>query len=117
MSAKTATANKNLQSIKAMIDDATPGFSTNPGRFYQMAISIFAAENGISFKAFSTPSWNIFAAMIPCPDRERMLKNIDVPRFIIEQYCAIKAGIIEEFSEAREFYAIPFMSLTFPVSR
>jgi len=104
-------AAKNVQRIVELVDTSLPGYLEDPGRFYQIALSTWAARHGVSFEAFKSDSWNLIASMIPCPDRELKLRNLNVPRFIVEQYCHVKEAITKEFAIAKAHFKLPFMSL------
>jgi hypothetical protein len=109
VSTRTKSSHKNVKKLETLTRSSMEGFSSEPVRFFKLAFSCWAAEQGISFMAFQSERWLTIAKLMPF-DNNNWLQLLNVPWFITEQYVYIKQNIITMMDNARGNYDIPFLS-------
>lgn len=93
------------------MDVSTLGFKKDPGQFFQIMSRALAVQDSISFWTIHPDIWNIMSMYLPAQDLQGLLKNLDVTRFIVEQYASVKVTIVNGLDDARTFNNLPFVSL------
>jgi hypothetical protein len=111
-SRKTKSAADTVASLNAIVKGAAPGYQENSERFLANLFAIWAAQQAISFRSFTTSTWSVIARYIPSSKGRDGLGTLDIPRYTVEQYHSLKQGIIRKIRLARDHYmaGIPFLS-------
>jgi hypothetical protein len=111
MASKTAAHKRNVQTLCKHLETADDLFQSDPLRWFEVNLSVFASENSISFTAFESNTWKMIASKLPVV-HNRQVQTMKMRKHYVEHYVMIKKFISQEINAASKVYSIPFISLS-----
>ena len=110
-SSKTEAHKRNSAVIANSIQNAEACFKADPRRWFEVNLAAFACENTLSYRAFDSPFWKVIASKLPVGNSDAMT-SINIRKHYVEHYVTVKNKIIKQIQEAREYYCLPYLSLS-----
>ncbi len=107
---KTEAHNRNVTTLKTMIEGADKAFRTDPTRWFEVNLAAFACEHSLPFNAFESMTWKLIADKLPVGNRG--LQTLNIRKHYVEHYVTIKEHFTKSLTEAKKEYNIPFLSVS-----
>jgi hypothetical protein len=115
VAAKTESYNRNIAELHKHIEKADVHFQSDPLQWFQINISAFAFENSLAFKEFNSPTWKVIAGKLPVGGGGG-IHSINIRKHYVKHCVRIREQITRSIQEAKDYYDVPFLSISLDLS-